>query len=371
MRTNLPLPLCVLLSLGLPASTFAAPPMMDSQLLNSYRSAPANLAQDGLFQEAIDREQDALRLARAQFGDLHPSLAPIFDDLAALERIAGDYDASERDYRWALALRERAYGPDSQEAALGLRHLAGLYQDLGREGEALLDLQKAYAILEKGGKEKASCLLEWGVLERETRDLTGSELHLRACLKSAQTGLAIWRIEEELARTLLAEGKNEGAQAMGEASLQDRQKEFPADSPELGRSLQFLGELHQRSGSGKAKGYFEAAAKVRDRLIGPDLFSNLPYLQEAAETDLSLGRFKEASVLLQRVLELTRKYYGPAHPRTAFILERSASTQEGLGNKGKAQEDLQEAKRILEKSLGKDHPAAIRASQALAKLIGK
>jgi tetratricopeptide (TPR) repeat protein len=345
--------------------------MMDSQLLNSYRSAPANLAQDGLFQEAIERERDALRLAQAQFGDLHPSLAPIFDDLATLERTAGLYGPSEKDYRWSLALREKAYGPDSAETALALRHLSGLYQDLGRPGEALLDLQKAYAIVEKGGKERAQCLLEWGVLERETGDLKGSEAHLRACLESAHESLSTWQIEEELARTLLAEGKNEGAQAMGEASLKDRQKDFPADSPEVGRSLQFLGELHQGSGSDKAKDYFEAAAKVRDRLIGPDLFSNLPYLQEAAETDLSLGRFKETNALLQRVLELTRKYYGPSHPRTAFILERSALAQEGLGNKGKALEDLREAKRILEKALGKGHPAVTRASQALAKLTGK
>jgi hypothetical protein len=45
--------------------------------------------------------------------------------------------------------------------------------------------------------------------------------------------------------------------------------------------------------------------------------------------------------------------------------------QEGLGNKGKALEDLREAKRILEKALGKGHPAVTRASQALAKLTGK
>jgi tetratricopeptide (TPR) repeat protein len=356
--------------IALPAWLFAAPPMMDSELLGNYRSAPPNLVQDGRFQEAIGREQDALRLAQEQFGDLHPLLAPILDDLASLERIAGLYGPSEKDYRWALALREKNYGLDSEAVALSLRHLAALCADLGRSNEALLDIQKAYAILEKTSdrSQKAQCLLEWGLLEREAGDPKDAEAHLKASLEAKTEDLPAWRIEEELARVLLAQGKNEEAQAMGETALQDRQKAFAPDSPEVGRSLHFLGEIHQRTGSGKAVGYFEAAEKIRDRMIGPDLFTNIPYLQEAAETDISLGKFKESEPLFQRVLALTKKYYGPAHPRTAFILERLATVEAGLGSKGKAAEALREAKKILEKGLSKDHPATVHVIQALSKL---
>jgi tetratricopeptide (TPR) repeat protein len=348
--------------------------MMDAGLLGSYRSAPPNLFQDGLFSEAIDREQKALGIARDQFGDLHPSLAPILDDLGTLERTAGLYPEAEKDYRWALALRERAYGLDSEPVALSLRNLAALTADLGRLDEALLYIQKAQGILAKGpqnGLANAQCLLEWGILAREKGDLQGSESHLRDCLGMKNEALPQWLIDEELARTLLAKGENDQAEDFAEKALKHRQSLFSVDSPEVGRSLQFCGDLHLAAGSGKEKRYFEAAAKIRERMVGPDLFTNIPYLQEAGETDQALGRSKEAYALYKRVLGLVQKYYGPNHPRSAFLFERMAGLEKDLKENGKAQEDLRAAKRILEKTLGKTHPSTLRVSRSLDQLPGK
>ena len=353
---------------------FAAEPMMDAGLLGSYRSAPPNLFQDGLFSEAIDREQKALRIAQDQFGDLHPSLALILDDLGALERTAGLYPEAEKDYRWALALREKAYGLDSELVAPSLRNLAALTADLGCLDEALLYIQKAQGILAKGpqnGLANAQCLLEWGILAREKGDLQGSEAHLQECLNLKNSSLPQWLVEEELARTLLAEGQKNEAEEFALKALKVRESLFPSDSPEVGRSLQFCGILYQAAGSGKDREYFEAAAKIRDRMVGPDLFSNIPYLQEAGETDQALGLFKEAGSLFQRVLALTQKYYGHNHPRTAFLLEQIAMIEKDLKKMGKAREDLREAKRILEKTLGKTHPSTLRVGQALEQVSGK
>jgi len=371
---RLPLSVAIAVFMAGGPTLFAAEPMMDAGLLGSSRSAPPNLFQDGLFGQAIDREQKALRIARDQFGDLHPSLAPILDDLGALERTAGLYPEAEKDYRWALALREKAYGLDSEPVALSLRNLAALTADLGRLDEALLYIQKAQGILTKGpqnGLANAQCLLEWGILAREKGNLQGSDIHLQECLTFKNNALPQWLVEEELARTLLAEGERTEAEMAAEKALKDRQTLFPADSPEVGRSLQFCGVLHQATGSGKEKGYFEAAAKIRDRMVGPDLFSNIPYLQEAGETDQSLGLSKEALSLFQKVLGMTQKYYDPNHPRTAFLLERMAGIEKDLQRIGKAQEDLREAKRILEKALGRSHPATLRVGKALEQLPGK
>ncbi|HVZ81210.1 MAG TPA: tetratricopeptide repeat protein [bacterium] len=350
----------------------AAEPMMDTGLLGSYRSAPPNLAQDGNFSEAIDRERKALRIAQDQFGDLHPSLAPIFDDLAALERTAGLYSRAEEDYRWALALREKAFGLGSKPVGLSLLDLAALLSDLGRFDEATLCVQKAYKILSQNGdSDEAQCLLEWGILARENKDLPGSEDRLRECLGMRSQVPPRWQVEEELARTLLAAGKKDEALKMAEGSLADRKTLYRADSPEVGRSLQFSGDIHRAAGTGQATDLYEAAAAIRDRLIGPDLFTNIPYLQESAETDQALGRFKIAQALFWRVLALTRQYYGPEHPRTAFLLEKLAYVDRSLKEEGKAREQQQEAVRILEKALGHDHPATLRALQLLEKLKGK
>jgi tetratricopeptide (TPR) repeat protein len=160
---------------------------------------------------------------------------------------------------------------------------------------------------------------------------------------------------EALARTLLASGQSPQAVEMAQRALELRQKAFPEASPEVGRSLQFLGDIQHAAGSSKDRESYEAAAKIRERLLGPDLFSNIPILAEAARTDLALGRFAEAGKLLDRVLALRKKHYGPQHPLVAFDLEAQADLEAAQGRTDKARSRLQEAKTILVKVLGPGH----------------
>jgi len=64
-------------------------------------------------------------------------------------RLLGDYAGAQPAYQQALALRERALGPDHPDTARSLNNLAELYRAQGRYGEAEPLYQRALAIYEQ------------------------------------------------------------------------------------------------------------------------------------------------------------------------------------------------------------------------------
>ncbi len=85
-----------------------------------------------------------------------------------------------------------------------------------------------------------------------------------------------------------------------------------------------------------------------------------PKLDKAALTDLALGRLKGSKLLFERVLKFRKELYGADHPQVALCLENMASLDLAEGQKGKALENLKQAKGILEKVLDEDHPSILR-----------
>lgn len=339
-------------------SVRAAEPMMDGGLLGSYRSSAPNLVTDGLFTEALEREQRALRIASDQFGEVHPNLAPILEDLGTLERILAHYPEAEKHYRWALALQERTYGLDDPRLVPTLTHLGALGLDLDRDAEASVDLERARNLLEKAEGPSTPLLVPvlraLARVETHRNSPAKAQAYLERCQRLEGSPNSVETLED-LARTLLALGQGPQAVELAQRALELRQKAFPEASPEVGRSLQFLGDVEHATGSSKDRENYETAAKIRDRLIGPDLYSNIPILAEASRTDLALGRFAEAGKLLDRVLALRKKYYGPQHPLVAFDLEAKADLEAAQDHVEKARDYLKEAKVILVKVLGADH----------------
>ncbi len=51
----------------------------------------------------------AFILAEDRFGPVHPSLVPIFNDMASLHRFLAEYGKAEEEIKWGLALREKIW----------------------------------------------------------------------------------------------------------------------------------------------------------------------------------------------------------------------------------------------------------------------
>ena len=68
------------------------------------------------------------------------------NNLAGLYRNQGKYIEAEPLYKQALAVDEKALGPDHPETATDLNNLAGLYESQGKYDEAVDAFKKALSI---------------------------------------------------------------------------------------------------------------------------------------------------------------------------------------------------------------------------------
>jgi tetratricopeptide (TPR) repeat protein len=153
----------------------------------------------GDYAEAEPLYRRALAIAEKAQGPEHPDTGISLSNLAVLLEAKGDYAGAEPYYRRVLAIAEKA--GDREEAARLLQNNAVMIRNAGKPGRALPDLQKALAIQQ--------------------------ELHGDNSLEAASSMNA-------LGQCLLMLEDKPSALKMFEACLRIRRNLLPADDPSIG-----------------------------------------------------------------------------------------------------------------------------------------
>jgi tetratricopeptide (TPR) repeat protein len=91
----------------------------------------------------------ALAVMEKALGPDHPDTATALNNLAELLEDKGDHAGAERLLRRALAIREKALGPDHTDTAMSLGNLAALLKSKGDYAGAEPLFRRALAIREK------------------------------------------------------------------------------------------------------------------------------------------------------------------------------------------------------------------------------
>ena len=91
----------------------------------------------------------ALAIEEKALGPDHPDVAVALNNLADLYQAQGRYADAEPLYKRALAIREKTLGPDHPDVAISLNNLAELYRAQGRYADAEPLYKRALAIREK------------------------------------------------------------------------------------------------------------------------------------------------------------------------------------------------------------------------------
>ena len=118
----------------------------DAKVLNSTANS---LSQAGDYAAAEPLYRRALAIDEKALGPDHPLVAMRLENLAALLDAKGDYAGAEPLYRRALAIDEKALGPDHPNVAGTLNNLAQLLRKKGDYATAEPLLRRALAIFEK------------------------------------------------------------------------------------------------------------------------------------------------------------------------------------------------------------------------------
>jgi tetratricopeptide (TPR) repeat protein len=238
-----------------------------------------------------------------------------------------DYAQAELLFQRALAIREKALGPEHLATATSLNNLAELYRDQWRNEEAEPLYRQALEIVQKE-------------LGPEHPD-TATSLNNLALLLSAQR-------------------KHEDAEPLLRRALAIREKAMGPTHPSTAASLNNLAELYRtQSQYNEAEPLYRQALQIVEKELGPDHPDNAVNLNNLALLLQAQGKYAEAEPLFRRALAIDEKALGVDHPDTATDLNNLALLLKAEGKPAEADPLFQRAFAIDEKALGPDHPYTV------------
>jgi tetratricopeptide (TPR) repeat protein len=342
---------------------------------------------NGFLKDALEAQQNAVKAQEYRDGSTHPSVAPLLNNLATLDRCLARYADAESALKWALAIREKAYGPDDPLVALSLHQLASLYLDWGHWEESEFYEKRALSILRENLSHR-SLFTGWiPDLKKLLKPLTpkskspvedsSNPLPLSQAfrlmgeidLRQAKNDEAI----PDLKRSLEAESKELNpspadhihtldlmaaaylslkkyidARSCLEEALKTAQAHFKGNAVEVADGWERLGSFDlSQNHPEKAKPSLKSALAIYGSNVGSYFgYSSLPYVQKLAEADLLQGQYLAAQDLLKKYLETAKQVYGAVHPSVVVGLLDLSQAEDGLGQKEDAQKSLQQALEI-------------------------
>ncbi|KFE63931.1 tetratricopeptide repeat protein [Hyalangium minutum] len=252
------------------------------------------------------------------------ALALALHHLSVLHQEMGQYPEAWEKATRALALREKALGPEHPDVASSLQHLSHIAWWMGKYPLALEMAERSLALKKK-------------VLGPEHPEVAKA-------LKPAAAAL----------RDL---GRYEEARERFAQVLALQEKVLGPEHPDVASALSNLsGVLTDLGRFEEAVQYSERALALKEKLLGkdhPDLASTLNNLGNALS---EMGRHREAMERHAHALSLQEKARGPQHPLVALALTLLGTDLMNLGRYEEARQKLERALAIQEKAYGKDHP---------------
>ena len=246
----------------------------------------------------------ALAIREKALGPEHPDTATSLNNLALLLRDQGDLAAARPLFERALAIREKALGPEHPDTATSLNNLAWLLQDQGDLAAARPLFERALAICEKA-------------LGPEHPDTAMSLDNLA------------WLLQEQ--------GDLAAARPLYERALAIREKALGPEHPDTATSLNNLALLLRDQGDlAAARPLFERALAIREKALGPEHPNTSRARCNLARVLSASGNASEALSLAETAFSAHEKVLGPNHKWTKNSAQVTADALDALGRAGEA-----------------------------------
>jgi len=280
----------------------------------------------------------ALAIRERALGPDDPGIVTSLNGLAVVISRSGDIAGARPLFERALAIREKALGPDHPDVANSLMGLANLLARAGDYAAARPLFERALAIREKAfGPDDPA---------------VGQSLN-------------------NLANVLNATGDYAAARPLYERAIAIREKTLGPDHPDVASAMSNLGVLLMTTGDfAAARALDERSLAIREKALGPNHPDVADSLNNLAKVLQDIGDYAASRPLFERALAIWEQTYGPEHPAVATGLNNLAALLMASGdNAAVARPLLERALAIREKSLGPDHPEVATTLVELASLI--
>jgi CHAT domain-containing protein len=290
--------------------------------------------------EIPEKRQIAERALAIREKALGPEHLDVARSLYTLGRIlwqAGEYKEAKDTWERALAIREKALGPTHAAVRILLANLVAVLTDMGDCAAALPLAVRYVDLLEKAySPDHAFFGRGLNVLFR-AQYCAGNFTEARRVLE----------------RSLAIKEKASGPEHASVAS----------DRVNLGQLLLEIGDLTE------AKRNYELALPALEKLYGPESAPVADSLGGLARVAASSGDLAAAKALQERAVRNYEKALGPDHPELGMPLINLAITLAKTGEQAKAQPLYERALRLWEQSRGSESSFVAVALVQLAGLL--
>jgi len=256
----------------------ASPRSADPDALKKHA---AELYRAGKYTEAMPVAERYAKTMKSRHGPGSSQYATALDNLAELYRAQGRYSGAEPLFKRALAIMEKASGPQNN-LAVGevLNNLAELYSAQGRYAEAEPLLKRVFEIREKASADKPP---------------------MATVLK-------------DLADLYRAQGRDDEAVPLLKRALAILERAFGPDNLAIAEDLKSLADLYRALGRfAEAEPLLKRALAIREKGSGYDNLAIAEDLKGLADLYRAQGRDSEAQLLFKRALDVTVKLFSPGY----------------------------------------------------------
>jgi len=294
------------------------------------------------YAEAEPLYRRALAICEKALGPQHPDTATCLNNLAVLYRKQGRYPEADPLYRRALAISEEALGPEHPDTANSLNNLAALYDDQGRSSEAEPLYRRALAIRERAlgpqHPDTATSLNDLALFYHNQGRYPEAEPLYRRALAIRETALGPEHPDtagslNNLAGLFDNQGRYSEAEPLYRRTLAVYEKALGPEHPHTACSLNNLAALYRNQGRyPEAEPLYRRALAIYETVLGPEHPDTAGSLNNLATLYYYQGRYSEAEPLYRRALAIRETALGPEHPNTANTIRNYADLLKKLGH---------------------------------------
>jgi len=222
---------------------------------------------------------------QAEAAQMAPQAAGrLFNDIGGYRHMRADLAGARQAFERALAIDEKAFGPDHPEVAIDVNNLGAVLHDQGNLAGAKKLYNRALAIDEKA---------------------FGPD-HPEVATDANNLGTVLWQ-----------EGDLAGARRAFERALAIDEKALGPDHPNVARDVNNLGYVLRQEGNlvGARRAY-ERALAIDEKLFGPEHPKVAIRVNNLGGVLWQEGDLAGARRAFERALAIFEKCFGPDHPLT-------------------------------------------------------
>ena len=330
-------------------------PLLQARMMGTMSDVYGKL---GLYGEAVDLEEETLRLSEAELGPDDPQVAESLNRLGDLYRQQARYEESETAIGRAMDIREAIFGSGHPVYAESLNSMAAVKVWLEQTDEAELYYRQAIDIREKHTNVDPANLarslhhLGWLLVDQGRYD--EAEIALQRALDIRERTLGEDHFEVADSLSVLAachmyQGKYENAEPLMLRALEIERLVLQPDHPDIGESFLALGTLHRFQGDLiEAEDYLKRAVDLFETSLGKNHVNVARVFGDLGLTLVGLGRWREAEPVYRRQLEIYEQNFGAGHTLVGEALNNLGWVlSDGLQRYGEGEDVLRRAVAIF------------------------